>query len=82
MLWGSNLHWVLVEDERRDNRLDAAPCKVRVPRIVWVSPAPKVRVDDADVVLLRLLKVVEPVICWFVPSNEMVPELWVNVPDE
>ena len=51
-----------------------------VPVMVCVSPALNVSVSAELVVFVRLLKVVEPVTCWFVPSSCTVPLLFVNVP--
>jgi hypothetical protein len=53
-----------------------------VPSIVWVEPAPKVRVSALDTVLVRLLNVVDPEMAWPVPSRVTFPELWANVPPE
>ncbi|MCH7605189.1 hypothetical protein IID24_04360 [Patescibacteria group bacterium] len=76
----SMLHWVPPLLLLRERRLLVAPCNVMVPTIVWVVPAVKVRVSALLTVLVRLLKVVEPEMAWEVPSNVMVPELWVKVP--
>lgn len=53
-----------------------------VPAIVWVSPAPKVRVSAVVTDLVRLLKEVESEMVWEVPSKVTVPELWVKIPPE
>ncbi len=73
--WGSIIHWVGEEEDRRDKRLEAAPCRVIVPKMVWVSAAPKVKVPVELTILDKLLKMVEPVICWEVPFKLTVPEL-------
>ena len=60
--------------------LEDPPCKVRVPKTIWVVDAGKVKVAVELEVFVRLLKVVEPVTVWSVPLKLTVPELWVKVP--
>ncbi len=60
-------------EERRLSRFPAAPFRVTVPSIPVVEPDSKVRVSAAATDLVRLKKVVEPLIVWPVPSRVTVP---------
>src|SRR5689334_10855567 len=59
-------------DERRASGLPAAPFRVRAPLTNWVEPAWNVSVSPAPVVLVRLKKVLSPLIDWPLPLKTTV----------
>ncbi len=57
---GFTYHRDPLEEERRERSCPEAPARVKVPAMVCVEPASKVKVALALVLLLRLEKLVEP----------------------
>src|SRR5579885_1845299 len=65
-------HWLPGAEERSASRLPAAPFRVSTPLTNCVEPAWNVSVSAAATVLVRLKKVLSPLIDWLLPLRTTV----------